>query len=91
MRNEFNFDEMVELYQRSPEMFEQRRNELLLAARERCSGPQREALDNLQYELDQVRSKQPEHFIQVCFEGMVENLGKMASAWKDLATMVNDL
>lgn len=72
-------------------MFEQRRNELLLDARERCSGPQRKALDNLQNELDQIRSKQPEHFMRVCFEGMSENLAMISAGWRRIEEIAREL
>lgn len=81
----FDFDEMMALHQRSPEVFEQRRIELINDTINRCSGHQREALVKLQYELDQIRSKQPEHFMRVLFEGMGKNLKDLSSAWKDLA------
>lgn len=80
----FDFDEMMALHQRSPEVFEQRRIELINDTISRTSGPQQEALRKLQYELDQVRVKQPEHFMQVLFKDMGKNLEEIAGLWKQV-------
>lgn len=87
----FNFDQMMELAQKDPERFEQVRCELLLAARQRVSGPQREALDNLQKDLDEARSKQPDHFVRLCFDQISSNLEKLPPLWSKLNTKAKEL
>lgn len=81
----FDFDEMMALHQRSPEVFEQRRIELINDTISRSSGPQREALVKLQYELDQVRAKQPEQFMHVLFDSMAKSLKDMSHTWLTVA------
>jgi len=81
---------MVELAQKDPEMFEQKRIELINDAIDRCSGPQREALRKLQTELDEVRRKQPERFLQACFSEIADNLERSAKLWTELGEKVNE-
>lgn len=86
----FDFDEMMELYQRSPEMFEQRRNELINEAIDRCSGPQQEALRKLQNELDFVRQLTPDVFIEICFAQITNNLERTKDAWKQIENICRE-
>lgn len=87
----FDFDEMMALHQRSPEMFELKRIELINDVINSTSGPQREALVKLQAELDEVRLKQPEHFMQVLMEGMRDNVARLAGHWKDMGQAMGNL
>jgi hypothetical protein len=91
LRMDFDFDEMSRLYREAPEVFEQSRIELINDTIERCSGPQREALKKLQYELDQIRNKQPEYFLAHCFQEMSENVSELSNQWRKIATHVASL
>lgn len=79
-----NFDEMVELHQRDPEMFERRRKELINDAIDRCSGPQQEALRKLQTELDEVRELSPDKFLQICFTLIADGLETQTRLWRQV-------
>lgn len=86
----FDFDEMSRLYREAPEVFEQRRIELINDAIERCSGPQRVALRKLQYELDQIRDKQPEQFLAACMQEIAHNLQTLNHQWMGILKHLNE-
>lgn len=85
----FDFDEMSRLYREAPEVFEQRRIELINAAIDRCSEPQRVALRKLQYELDQIRTKQPDHFLTACMQEIAHNLQTVNHQWIGILKELN--
>lgn len=89
--SDFNFDEMMQLHQNDPAAFEKKRLQMIedtiLAAPEN----QRASLRSLQHDLDQIRTKQPKHFMHACFSEISTNLKSLGKAWESVTSISSDM
>jgi hypothetical protein len=83
----FDFDEMMNLFQNDPAAFEKKRLEMIEETIAAAPESQHDSLRKLQYDLDQIRTKQPKHFMYACFNEIKTNLESLNSAWNKITNM----
>ena len=83
----FNFDEMMNLFKNDPVAFEKKRLDMIEETITSAPESVQASLRSLQYDLDQIRTKQPKHFMYACFSEIKTNLESLNSAWSKITNM----
>ena len=87
----FDFDEMMNLFQNDPAAFEKKRLEMIEETIAAAPESQHDSLRKLQYDLDQIRTKQPKHFMYACFSEISTNLKSLGKAWESVTSISADM
>lgn len=89
--NHFDFDDMMNLFKQDPIAFEQKRKQMIEETIMSAPTETQSSLRKLQYELDQIRVKQPTHFMHACFSEISSNLKSLDTAWGSINSHLVDM
>lgn len=86
----YDFDELSRLAKSDPEMFELRRQQIIMGEISKAPPEQQEKLLRFQKGLDEVRATtDSKGFIKHCMEKVVENLDDLQDQWNCINALAN--